>query len=31
MPALRLKVPPDSLRWRQSLVLRGLESLPVYF
>ena len=30
-PALRLKVPPQSLRWRPSLILRGLESLPVEF
>ena len=29
MPELRLKVPPDSLRWRQSLILRGLDALPV--
>jgi cytochrome P450 PksS len=28
-PDLRLAVPPDSLRWRKSLALRGLERLPV--
>lgn len=28
-PDLRLKRRPDSLRWRQSLILRGLEGLPV--
>jgi len=31
MPNLRLKVSPESLRWRRSLVLRGLEALPVKF
>ncbi len=31
MPHLRLKVSPESLRWRRSLVLRGLEALPVKF
>lgn len=31
MPDLRLKVPPNSLRWRPSMVLRGLDSLPVLF
>lgn len=31
MPDLRLKVPPDSLRWRPSMILRGLDSLPVLF
>ena len=31
MPDLRLKVPPDSLRWRSSMILRGLDSLPVLF
>jgi cytochrome P450 len=31
MPELRLKVSPDSLRWRPSMVLRGLDSLPVLF
>ena len=28
-PGLRLAVPPERLRWRRGLVLRGLESLPV--
>jgi cytochrome P450 PksS len=28
MPKLRLKGPPESLRWRRSLILRGLEMLP---
>jgi cytochrome P450 len=31
MPELRLEVPPESLRWRRSLILRGLEALPVGF
>jgi cytochrome P450 PksS len=31
LPNLRLKVPPDTLRWRPSLILRGLEELPVIF
>jgi cytochrome P450 len=31
MPDLRLKVSPDSLHWRPSMVLRGLDSLPVLF
>lgn len=31
MPGLRLKVSPDSLRWRPSMILRGLDSLPVGF
>jgi cytochrome P450 len=31
MPNLRLKVSPDSLRWRPSMILRGLDSLPVAF
>jgi len=31
MPDLRLKVSPNSLRWRPSMVLRGLDSLPVLF
>lgn len=31
MPDLRLKVPPDSLRWRPSMILRGLDALPVRF
>ena len=29
MPDLRLKGPVESLRWRPSLILRGLEELPV--
>lgn len=28
-PRLRLAVPPESLRWRVSMVMHGLESLPV--
>jgi len=28
-PDLRLAQPPEALRWRRSLVVRGLESLPV--
>ncbi len=28
-PGLRAAVPPDSLRWRTSIVMHGLESLPV--
>jgi len=28
-PGLHLAVPPDSLRWRKSLALRGLAELPV--
>lgn len=28
-PNLRLAQPPESLRWRRSLILRGLEELPV--
>ena len=31
MPKLRLKGSPESLRWRRSLILRGLDSLPVEF
>ena len=31
MPALQLKVPAGELRWRPSLILRGLEALPVRF
>jgi len=31
VPGLRLKVSPDSLRWRPSMILRGLDSLPVLF
>jgi cytochrome P450 len=31
MPKLRLKGSSETLRWRRSLILRGLESLPVEF
>ncbi len=31
MPGLRLKVSSDSLRWRPSMILRGLDTLPVLF
>jgi cytochrome P450 PksS len=31
LPDLRLKNPPHSLRWRPSIFLRGLASLPVKF
>lgn len=31
IPNLKLSIPPDTLRWRRGLVLRGLESLPVAF
>jgi cytochrome P450 PksS len=31
MPRLRLKGPPETLGWRQSLLLRGLDALPVGF
>jgi cytochrome P450 len=31
MPDLRLKVSSDSLRWRPSMILRGLDALPVVF
>jgi cytochrome P450 len=31
MPDLRLKASPDSLRWRPSMNLRGLDSLPILF
>lgn len=31
LPDLRLAVPPDQLRWRSSIFVRGLESLPVSF
>ena len=31
LPDLRLAVPPNDLRWRRGLLLRGLESLPVAF
>jgi len=30
-PELRLTKPPESLRWRKSLIIRGLEELPVAF
>ena len=29
MPELRLRVSPDSLRWRPRMILRGLDALPV--
>jgi cytochrome P450 len=29
LPNLRLGVPPERLRWRSSLILRGLRALPV--
>ena len=28
-PEARLAVPPESLRWRQGVFLRGLEGLPL--
>jgi cytochrome P450 PksS len=28
---LRLRVAPESLRWRPSMMLRGLEALPISF
>jgi cytochrome P450 len=28
-PGMTLAVPPDSLRWRPSTLIRGLETLPV--
>ena len=31
LPRLRLAVPPEKLKWRPMLALRGLESLPVLF
>ena len=31
LPELRLGGPPEKLKWRSSIVLRGLESLPVTF
>jgi len=31
IPNLRLKGSPESLRWRPSLILRGLDALPVTF
>ncbi|MFJ7335342.1 cytochrome P450 [Streptomyces sp. NPDC101110] len=30
LPGLRLAVDPDELRWRSSLMMRGLEELPVF-
>ena len=30
-PNIRLQVSPDSLRWRPSMILRGLDALPVQF
>ena len=30
-PDLRLARPPDSLRWRKSLIVRGLEELPLAY
>jgi cytochrome P450 PksS len=30
-PDLRLAQPPESLRWRKSLIVRGLEELPLAF
>ncbi|WP_433789208.1 cytochrome P450 [Actinoplanes sp. CA-252034] len=29
-PAIRLAVPPESLRWRAGLLMHGLETLPVH-
>jgi cytochrome P450 len=31
MPDIRLKISPDLLRWRPSMILRGLDALPVTF
>lgn len=31
VPNLQLKIDPESLRWRPSMMLRGLETLPVKF
>jgi cytochrome P450 PksS len=31
MPDLQLSVPSDSLRWRPSMILRGLETVPASF
>jgi cytochrome P450 PksS len=31
MPRLQMKGSPESLRWRPSLILRGLEALPAKF
>jgi cytochrome P450 PksS len=29
LPTMRLAVPPENLRWRRSLFLRGLQALPI--
>ncbi|MGB8508628.1 MAG: cytochrome P450 [Pyrinomonadaceae bacterium] len=31
VPDLRLKCPPEALRWRPSMILRGLNALPIVF
>jgi len=31
IPEFRLSVPPNALRWRSSMILRGLDSLPISF
>jgi cytochrome P450 PksS len=31
LPGLRLAVPPNRVRWRRGLILRGLEALPLIF
>jgi cytochrome P450 len=31
LPGLRLAVPPESLRWRRDVILRGVEELPLAF
>ena len=31
VPNLQLKIDPESLRWRPSMMLRGLQTLPVKF
>jgi cytochrome P450 PksS len=31
LPNLRLAVPPDSLRWSERLILRGIQAMPVTF
>ena len=31
LPDLRLAVPPEKLRWRRGLIVRGLEAFPVAF
>jgi cytochrome P450 len=31
LPDLRLNASPEALRWRTSLMLRGLDELPVGF